>query len=203
MIENPDSAQPLREQRRSALRQAIIEAFGDALEQGGAGSYAEIAALVGVSERTVYRHFPAREDLFRAVWSWLTGQGGIAQMPRSEDELLAFIRPYFTGFDKMAAHVTMTLVTDEGRQLRKLMRPERVEAFLAATADATIELPEGERRKAAAAIHALQSGYTWLQMREEWDLDGAEAADAVEWAITTLLEDLRRRGDKPLAKQEQ
>jgi hypothetical protein len=39
----------------------------------------------------------------------------------------------------------------------------------------------------------------WLEMRDQWDLAGSDSADASEWAIRTLLADLRRRGSMPLA----
>lgn len=192
---------PLRERRKAELREVILDAFGEALQQGRTGTYAEIAELSEIGERTVYRYFPSRDDLLRAMWTRVSGHGGFARMPQSEADLTELIRPYFTGFDSLAPQTIAVLLTEEGRRLRKLMRPERVKGYLAATREAAKSLPESERRKAAAAIQALHSGYTWLQMREEWGLDGEAAAEAVGWAIDVLLKDLRRRGARRLSPE--
>lgn len=60
---------PCRAPRGEAKRQAVIEAAERAfLEQGYADASMDgIAAEAGVSKRTVYNHFPSKQDLFQAV----------------------------------------------------------------------------------------------------------------------------------------
>ncbi|MEL6189820.1 MAG: helix-turn-helix domain-containing protein, partial [Myxococcota bacterium] len=55
--------------RRSPKRAAVIEAATEAfLSHGFEGtSMDRIAETAGVSKRTVYDHFPSKEDLFRAI----------------------------------------------------------------------------------------------------------------------------------------
>ncbi|MEI7932189.1 MAG: helix-turn-helix domain-containing protein, partial [Alphaproteobacteria bacterium] len=38
-------------------------------------SFADIAADAKTAERTVYRHFPTREALLGAFWTWMQTQG--------------------------------------------------------------------------------------------------------------------------------
>jgi hypothetical protein len=38
----------------------------------------------------------------------------------------------------------------------------------------------------------------WLEMRDHWGLDGKQIARATGWAVRTLLNDLKARGDLPL-----
>ncbi len=60
-----------RKPRSDALknRERLIEAARDILGRGGPGASLEaVAREAGVGIGTLYRHFPAREDLFQAVY---------------------------------------------------------------------------------------------------------------------------------------
>jgi hypothetical protein len=46
---------------------------------------------------------------------------------------------------------------------------------------------------ATAVIQLLCGGQAWIEMRQQWGLDGAEIAEACGWAIRTLLADLHAR----------
>lgn len=69
--------------RGDAKRQAVITAAEQIfLEQGyAAASMDGIAAAAGVSKRTVYNHFPSKQDLFQAVVSRL--YSGLAETQRN------------------------------------------------------------------------------------------------------------------------
>jgi hypothetical protein len=41
-------------------------------------------------------------------------------------------------------------------------------------------------------LQLLHSAHAWMSMREQWGLDGQQAAAATRWAIETLLLHLRR-----------
>ena len=58
---------------------------------------------------------------------------------------------------------------------------------------------QADRDKAAAVLQLLYSAYSWLSLREQWDLKGQPAADAVGWAAEVLLNDLKSRGAAPIA----
>ena len=62
---------PRRKPRADALRNRarLIEAAKEILGRGGPGASLEaVARNAGVGIGTLYRHFPAREDLFKAVY---------------------------------------------------------------------------------------------------------------------------------------
>src|SRR3954449_2901973 len=63
---------PLRERQTSQTRAAILEALGAELGAGGIEDFsvARLARRAGVSERTVYRHFPTREALLDGLSEW-------------------------------------------------------------------------------------------------------------------------------------
>jgi AcrR family transcriptional regulator len=55
----------LREKQLDLTREAILEAFAAEVVEGGLDelSFRSVAERAGVSERTVFRHFPTREEL--------------------------------------------------------------------------------------------------------------------------------------------
>ena len=87
---------PVRERRKAETREQILQAVGKRLEAGGVEdlSFGEVAAEAGVGERTVYRHFPTKEALLGAFWTWVqtkpaaAGRAPLAaaEPPRDEAE---------------------------------------------------------------------------------------------------------------------
>ena len=61
---------PLRAAQAAATTQRILEAVGAVLERGDEPTFAHVADAAGCQERTVYRHFPTKEDLAAAFWDW-------------------------------------------------------------------------------------------------------------------------------------
>ena len=59
----------------------------------------------------------------------------------------------------------------------------------------TDRLPRREQRKAFAVLGYLENMLAWVTMRDEAGLDGREVGEAVEWAMRTLINDLRRRNN--------
>ena len=62
-----------RDQRRAETREQILRAVAGQMERGDLEdlSFAEVARDAGLGERTVYRHFPTKEALLGAFWSWM------------------------------------------------------------------------------------------------------------------------------------
>src|SRR3712207_6425766 len=60
---------PLREQQQERTREIIVDAICAQVVESGANDFSvqDIARRANVSLRTVYRYFPAREDLMAAV----------------------------------------------------------------------------------------------------------------------------------------
>src|SRR3954454_23038484 len=59
---------PLREAQTAATRTKILEAMATLIEAGAEPTYSAVAVEAGVQERTVYRHFPSKDDLYEAFW---------------------------------------------------------------------------------------------------------------------------------------
>jgi phage terminase large subunit GpA-like protein len=70
--------------------------------------------------------------------------------------------------------------------------PRRV-AVAAAVAEVAGHLPPEERRHAESVLGYIRSGRAWLVLHDRYGLDGDQIVAALDWAATTLLDDLRRR----------
>ena len=68
---------PLRREQAEQTRSRIVGAALDLIVGGVAGlTMHEVAKAAGVALRTVFRHFPTRDDLLDAVWQALQTRMG-------------------------------------------------------------------------------------------------------------------------------
>jgi AcrR family transcriptional regulator len=185
---------PLRAEQTAATRERILEAVAELLRRDEVGdlSYRAIAEASGAQERTVYRHFPDKETLLKAFWNWLDKRFGEHGMPSTERDLVEDVKVVFARFDEEPRILRAALLSREGRALRMAVQAERVAGFEKALARATKGLTAAERRRVAAVVQLLYSGYAWMSMADHWGLTGAEAGAASSWAIRTLLTSLAR-----------
>lgn len=197
----PDSpaAVPLRDQKKQQAREQILDAFIGLMTEGAADlSHDAVAERTGLGRRTVYRYFPDRASLMDAALLRVRELAGVrVDYPRSAEELLETLEPIYTGFDAIAPLITMLRTTPQGRQLRLAQNRQRVRSYTAALADAVRELPPEDRKLAMAMLQVLHTT-PWLEMRDHWGLSGRQIARATGWAVRTLLNDLKRRGNLPL-----
>jgi AcrR family transcriptional regulator len=183
---------PLRASQAAATRERIVEACVAVMRRGADLTYASVAAGAGVQERTVYRHFPAKEDLENALWDWIVQRlthTGFAV--RDEEQLVAAMRESFAGFDAGAPLIQAMLRSPQGLNVRRGQQPARRAMFEACVDSAAPGLPPQVRDRAAAVLQVLYSAASWDLLRNLRDMDAAEAADAIELGIRGFLSGLR------------
>jgi AcrR family transcriptional regulator len=162
------------------------------LEHGEEGdSPALISRIANISERTLYRHYPTKKDLWDGFLDWVSNQVGMTEFPASEQELLEAIPEMFARFDEHDALIRACIsakawseVWIRGRNGWK----DSVEAVIGGYAERDAALA----RQVGAVVQLLYSGLTWKAMRD-WGLTSAEAAEATSWAIRVLLHELELR----------
>lgn len=176
----------------------IGEALLALLAEGEKLNHDNVAARAGVSRRTVYRRYADQQALREALWTLLSSQG---KMPTDRgDWLTNGIPRLYRQFDARASAMTVAMASAEGRAMRNAVTPQRTAAYRALYADLTATLPEPDRTHATAVLQLIGSGFAWREMRDQWGMDGAAIAESVLWAIRTLMADLARRGNRPLAE---
>lgn len=185
---------PVRTRRAEDTRARILAALSQLVAKGGVDevSFKAVAQAAGVTEITVFRHFPNREELLRALWFWLDERLGQRGMPQTERALVEDTPVVLASFDEHAPVIRAALLSNEGRAMRMTMQPDRRAAFTRALANATAGASAAEKARAHAVIQLLYSGYAWLSMRDHWGLDGREAGAASAWAIRVLIDELHR-----------
>jgi len=156
-------------------------------------TYASVAAQAGVQDRTVYRHFPKKEDFQVALWDWIVQHLTHADFAaRDEEQLVTAMRESFAGFDGDAQLIQAMLRSPQGLDVRRRQQPAR-RAMLEACVDSAVpSAPAQVRDHAAAVLQVLYSAASWDLLRSFWEMDAAEAADAIELGIRSFLSGLRQ-----------
>ncbi len=199
----------LRDRNRERTRTAILEALVE-LEFyfGGATNpdfftYARIAELAGVSERTVYRLFPTRGDIDRAyhkervLLAGLPEASSIAEYP----ELMRAITLHWSNHfgNRRVQAESFEDWPDwpdwpdslEARRQRDRTTLGEVERLLPKG------LPTRQRVAVAAVLHSLCSIRSMAIFAARWGLTIEEAGEAQAWALETMLAGLRTTEVEP------
>lgn len=195
----PVAAPKLRQTRKDEVRARILDCFIGMMSEGDAVlNHDSLAERSGVARRTVYRYFPDRSALMDAALLRVRERAGPnVAYPKSAQDLLSTLEPIHMGFDAIAPIAVMLRSTPQGRALRLAQKDQRVSSYTKALRNCVKELPPGDRKLATAMLQVLHTT-PWLELRDQWDLDGKQIARVTGWAIRTLLKDLDQRRDAPL-----
>jgi AcrR family transcriptional regulator len=184
---------PLRRENAQRTRKRILDAAASVITEEGDFVVAQVADRAGVSVRTVYHHFPDRETMLDALGEWLAEELGY---PRPEwpmdlasfaDQTVVVAKQLSADVDKMRVFFS----TPVGQTTRRQARAHRLE-HLRHLADAELAGVDPQTAEwAIVIIHELASSRTWLAMQDDAGFDVVEAAQAVAWAIKTLLRCLK------------
>ena len=189
---------PLREEQAAATRERILATVAELVvnENPALVSIPMIAERARVSVRTVYRHFPTKEDLYNALFSWATDlrEGmptGVDQVS-SVDDIVRVLTLMFERIGRNSDLHRATNALPEAKVLRERRAPRRRKLIENGMRDVTSGMPAERANKVHALVHLLSSSDALLFMEEYWGLTGEEAAAASGWAIRALAEKARR-----------
>lgn len=181
----PVPAPSLSERLVDQTRQWLVQAAADLLEEQPdvALVNAAIAQRAGVSERTVYRHFPAREALLDALAGEAARRLAVPAVPATLAELLAFPQALFASFEARPQLTRAALKPEIFGRMRDSQAAQRWVAIQALVDREFAQVPPEERRLAAANIRYLLSATTWRYYRDNFGFDAGEAVRSVETAL--------------------
>lgn len=187
---------PLRQAQAEETRRRILAAVETLLqaEPEKPLSFDAVAAASGVERRTVFRHFPNKDALLAAFWTWLNQRVALRTWPETEADLRTMPAETFAGFDRHEGVIRAALASASGREMRMGVNADRQAAFRASLAAAARGVDPRRAEHAAAVAQLLYSASAWQSLKDYWGLDGREAGEAVSWAIGALAEALRREG---------
>ena len=95
------------------------------------------------------------------------------------------------GGDAYPVEVAAEAVLSADPRRASQSRRGRSERFLDIVARSLPDLGEHDVRRVAGLLRVLGSVQTWLRMREEYGLDGAESGPLVIWAVKVLEREIR------------
>ncbi len=193
----------LRERQVALARESIVDACAELVTERRHLDFAmkEVADRAGVSLRTVYNHFPTREDLLDALGQAFNDEMAARGGPKAIDletsaDLLRAIAVNFGLFDVLGgvseAFAQMPLADvgrDEARRRRTGLIVDHLRSLMP-------EVPEPDATEIAVALRHLFSHRSWFWLTREYGLTSEQAAAVVNWAIETLI-DAARTGRLP------
>jgi AcrR family transcriptional regulator len=211
-VEGPMSEAPKRSERKpytstlrdrqvAQTRELILDAVTTLLGDRRADEVTtrEIAAEAGVSERTVYRHFPDRDALLQGLSQRLLqldgvkpsfGMGALDDIGPTSRRLMKLLDEHY-----VTARAEAVFNADPRRFAADTQANTREMREL--LAKGLPELGEREQLRIAAVIRCLVSTQAWLRMREEFGVPGTESGPVVAWVIDTIIRELRAGNTPP------
>ena len=186
---------PLRENQAQRTRDLILDALTELLATHRVDevSTKKIAERARVSQPTVYRHFPDRAALVQGLTDRIErkiAESGVPE-PETLEEWIQSIEGALRLTDENAAvAIAEAVMNADPRRFTPESRA-RTENITRAVARSFPELDDRDHRRVAALVRTFISVQTWLRMREEFGIDGAESGPLVTWALTTLVREIR------------
>ena len=193
----------LRTRQRELGRQTIVDACADLVTERHHLDFTmrEIAERAGVSLRTVYNHFPTRQDLLAALGSEFNDQmqirgGREVGDVHDLDGMLEAIASNHRSFEEVGgiseAFAQMPLA-DVGVDAS---RAERTTAIVQLMTEAMPDVPDADAQAIALMLRHLLSHRSWFWLTREYGLDTETVTRVVQWAVRSLV-DTAESGDLP------
>jgi AcrR family transcriptional regulator len=168
-----------------AARELILEQHPAAL------TIAAIAERVGVSERTIYRYYPTKEELLTSVAERPTSALPDLAMPTRWDEVRGALRVHWSMFAQNLGMLRGERMIPGGIELRRIRLERSRDAFDDLLDDAGLAHYPGRERLRELLIH-LTSSTTLLELVDRHDMSPDEATDVVLDALETLVQRARQ-----------
>lgn len=185
---------PLREQQTERTRALILEALVDLLNDDGLDglNIKDLASRAGVSERTVYRHFPDRTELREALSEHVFARASWTDMTElmTPHELATAAAGGHRDFDEHERD-TRALVLMNVDPARVVSESRRHQDHVTSLVTTTYpHLDDEEVAGVAALLHLMGSSRTWLRFRDAHGLSGAQTGRFVWWVLQLVLGEL-------------
>ena len=183
----------LRESHAESTKESILAAAAEEMAARGPGAFSvpSVAERSGVALRTVYRHFPTRDELVDAMWAWTYQRRDWLErdVPSgSIEETVARVGPRYAAMRDL---IDAAQRCERQLALRAKTRKRRMANFEAALADDVAKLGPEARRRALGALQCVSTPTFWLMLNDSWCPDPAEASKVAAWALRVLLDEIR------------
>jgi AcrR family transcriptional regulator len=185
----------LADRRNDLTRKLILDAALDTLERSSVGELTvrTVARHANISERTVFRYFPAREEFLDAIADGLRAKMGLPPPPDTLEDLLDAPRALYTRFEAVRRLTMAALHTELFHRMRETQAKARWAAVRKVVDAAAPRRSERERKIAAANIRYYLAASTWHYYRFYFNFTLEESIACAEAAIRNALGGLGTR----------
>lgn len=179
----------LRQLQTDATRRLIVDSGIALLTENPSHqvSHEAIGARADMAPRTVYRYFPSRAELLDAMWEELDQRLGLSELPETAIELMVLIPELFRRLDAQAPVVEALITSTTGHEMSRRTDERRLKSIERALLTATAHLSRRDRDRLVALVRVLTSPMTWYVLRQKTRVTGDQPAEAVDWALRTLI----------------
>lgn len=178
--------------KSKANQQLIIQTAVKLLveRRGGEFRFDEIAALTGLAERSIYRFFKNKEELYKEIERYLAVYLEAGNQQLATLSVVSFASNAYSLFDQNESLVLAYIYSPLGEETRRIFR-KRLNQLLISK----IEVEKGiklnsEQIKRVALIVSLINAKVWHDIRSDFGFSGAEMKDPLEWAFNILISSL-------------
>jgi len=186
------SSASLAERQSDLTARADLDAAVATLEDESLKGFTvrAVAARANISERTIFRYFPTRDDFLDAVAVEVTRRLKTPDNPASLEELLDAPRALYARFEAQPRLIVTTLHTEISHRIRTGVAKGRWVAVRKLIDRLAPRKPERERKIAAANIRFFLAASTWQYYRFTFGLSAEETVECAETAIRQALDGL-------------
>lgn len=191
---------PVRRERAAQTRERIVSAGAAIAQELSSWDWRKltiraVAERAGVHERTVYRHFPAEQDLRAAVVQRLEQEAGVHVEGIGLDQVADHVVDLFRYLSSFSSSAERPLDASLAA-----MDQKRKDAILAAVTAAAPDWSEADRLLAAAMLDVLWGVPSYRRLVSGWGLESAEALRGTTWVIDLVAEAVHA-GRPPAARR--
>lgn len=187
---------PLRCNQKETTRNRILDTVAKMISEGRILDFSvkDVAVRTGISYGTVYRHFPTRESFLEALYeeaSEIMAQSAPFN-PQVLDDIPVMAGKTIEKFEERAALVQAFTIALLVNNVKPKSRHQRDQTIQEMVRESTPRLSSGDAKQVASIISHLCSSLTWATLKQRYGLNSAETAEAINWALQTLIQDLTR-----------
>lgn len=187
------STSPLRRDQANAVRERILDATLEVIEAGEEPNMRSVAQAAAISERTMYRYFASRDELFAATVP-LVRQRASAPMAQDVAGLPDYVRRLFTTFDQNA-RLTRALIRASWVPSH-VTRSANLKALREIVDAAYPGAAKADRDSATASLRVLYSAAGWAYLADcGFDLE--QSIRHVQWMTETVMDKLSQSTGGP------
>jgi len=185
-----DSTESQRAEQKQQTQAHILAAAMELMRKAGEKvvTIRAVAAVAGVTERTVYRHFKSRDVLLRSIWQAMRELIAPPPPPRGPSELVEGPRSYFPRLEQHRDLVRAYLYSQSrARGPKRRVDEARSDALIECVQTNMEYLDKRKLRRRTAIADLIASPYALEWMQQFWGFSGKEAGEAAAEALDILI----------------